>query len=65
MRSYPNRIPLSGAVVRRIAAHLDRFAYDSVYGNFDNAILGDARAILTRSAERHAGWADGAFDHLT
>jgi len=65
MRSYPNRIPLSGAVVRRIAAHLDRFAYDSVYGNFDNAILGDARAILTWSAERHAGWADGAFDHLT
>jgi glyoxylase-like metal-dependent hydrolase (beta-lactamase superfamily II) len=65
MRSYPNRIPLSAAVVRRIARHLDRFEYDRVYGNFDNAIMADARALLQWSAERHADWVDGAFDHLT
>lgn len=65
MRSFPNRIPLSGAVVRRIARHVDRFAYDRVYGNFENAIAADARAILLRSAERHADWVDGVFDHLT
>ena len=65
MRSYPNRIPLSGAVVRRIAQHLDRFRYDRVYGNFDNAIAFEARAALQWSAERHADWVDGVFDDLT
>jgi hypothetical protein len=65
MRSYPNRIPLSGAVVHRIARHLDVFEYDRVYGNFDNAIASDAKAVLARSADRHADWVDGVFDHLT
>lgn len=65
MRSYPNRIPLSGAVVQRIARHVDAFAYDRVYGNFDNAITSDAREILRRSADRHADWVNGVFDHLT
>ncbi|MET0449608.1 MAG: MBL fold metallo-hydrolase [Aeromicrobium sp.] len=65
MRSFPNRIPLSGAVVQRIARHVDAFAYDRVYGNFDNAIDSDARAVLLRSADRHADWVNGVFDHLT
>lgn len=65
MRSYPNRIPLSGAVVLRVAAHVDRFAYDRLYGNFDNAIPVDAQSIVRRSAERHAAWVNGDFDHLT
>jgi hypothetical protein len=65
MRSYPNRIPLSGAVVRRVAEHVGRFGYDRLYGNFDNSIEADARAIVQRSAERHAGWTAGDFDHLT
>jgi hypothetical protein len=65
MRSYPNRLPLSGAVVQRVAKHVDRFDYDRLYGNFDNAIDSDARAIVHRSAERHAAWVNGDFDHLT
>lgn len=65
MRSYPNRIPLSGAVVRRVADHVGRFDYDRLYGNFDNSIQSDAAAVVRRSAERHAAWVDGDFDHLT
>ena len=37
MRSYPNRIPLSGAVVDRVAKSLDVFAYDRLYGNFGSS----------------------------
>jgi hypothetical protein len=65
MRSYPNRIPLSAAVVERIAAHLEQFAFDRMYGNFDNVIDADARGILRRSADRHAAWVRGDHDHLT
>jgi len=65
MRSYPNRIPLSAAVVQRIARHVEPFAFDRLYGNFDNAIGSDARAIVRWSADRHADWVSGAFDHLT
>ena len=65
MRSYPNRIPLSAAVVDRIARHLDRFDYERVYGNFDNTIPADARAIVRHSADRHMAWVRGDYDHLT
>lgn len=65
MRSYPNRLPLSGAVARRIAEHVERFDFDRLYGNFDNVIPADARAIVRRSAERHAAWVGGDFDDLT
>ena len=65
MRSYPNRIPLSGAVVRRVADHVDRFEFDRLYGNFDNVIPENAREVVRRSADRHIGWVNGDFDHLT
>ncbi|GGM10692.1 hydrolase [Promicromonospora citrea] len=65
MRSYPNRIPLSGAVVRRIADHVSRFAFDRLYNNFRGVIPVDARGVVQRSAERHAAWTSGANDHLT
>lgn len=65
MRSYPNRIPLSGAVVDRVTRHLEEFAFDRIYGNFANKIDTDARAVLRRSADRHIGWVRGDFDHLT
>ena len=47
MWSYPNRIPLSGAVAERVAAHVCRFAFDRLYGNFDNVIPSGARALPT------------------
>lgn len=65
MRSFPNRIPLSGAVVQRVTAHVERFDFDRLYGNFDNAIDADARTAVRRSADRHTAWVNGDFDHLT
>ncbi|SFR93371.1 Metallo-beta-lactamase superfamily protein [Microbacterium sp. cf046] len=65
MRSFPNRLPLSGAVVERIATSLERFEFDRLYGNFDNVIPERAREIVRWSANRHIGWARGDFDSLT
>ena len=65
MRSFPNRLPLSGSVAVRLAGALEAFEFDRLYGNFDNVIPADARAIVRRSADRHAAWVRGDFDHLT
>lgn len=65
MRSYPNRIPLSGAVVDRITQYLGEFDFDRVYGNFANKIDTDAKAVLRWSADRHIAWTSGDYDHLT
>ncbi|MGH3357524.1 MAG: hydrolase [Nocardioidaceae bacterium] len=65
MRSYPNRIPLSAAVVERVTKHIERFDFDRLYGNFANEIGADARQVVRRSADRHIGWVRGDFDHLT
>lgn len=65
LRSYPNKLPLSGAVVQRIAAGLEELAFDRIYGNFGNTIDADARAVLRFSADRHTAWVRGDFDHLT
>lgn len=65
MRSYPNRIPLSGAVVDRVTTYLEGFRFDRIYGNFGNTIAADASAVLRWSADRHIGWVSGAYDHLT
>jgi hypothetical protein len=65
MRSYPNRLPLSGAVALRIAAQLGELTFDRIYGNFNNVIASGAKAVLHDSAQRHAAWARGDFDHLT
>lgn len=65
MRSYPNRIPLSGAVALRIADALNRLDYDRIYGNFDNVIARDAKAVVMSSAVRHDEWTRGAHDDST
>ena len=65
MRSYPNHIPLSAAVVERIVTQLEPLRYDRIYGNFNNSVNADAKAILGASADRHAAWIRGDFDHLT
>ena len=65
MRSFPNYLPLSGRVALRIAEHLDRYDYDRLYDNFTGCINTDARAVVHRSAQRHADWAEGRNDHLT
>jgi hypothetical protein len=65
MRSYPNHLPLSAAVAERVARHLDGLAFDRLYGNFTNVIDSDARAVVRRSADRHAAWLRGDHDRLT
>ncbi|MHC6177981.1 MBL fold metallo-hydrolase [Glutamicibacter sp. X7] len=65
LRSYPNRIPLSGPVVRRIAAQVTQWDFDRLYNNFTGVLPRNARRIIGFSAERYARWAEGANDHLT
>lgn len=65
MRSFPNRIPLSAAVVDRVTKAVEVFEFDRVYGNFDNSIDTDAKQILRFSADRHMAWVRGDHDHLT
>lgn len=65
LRSYPNRIPLSAAVVRRLAAHVARYEFETLYNNFGAGAGPDARDIVQRSAQRYAAWVSGENDHLT
>jgi glyoxylase-like metal-dependent hydrolase (beta-lactamase superfamily II) len=54
MRSYPNLIPLSAAVVHRIVQRLDGFPFDRIYGAFpEREIEHDGAAAVQRSAERY------------
>lgn len=65
LRSYPNRIPLSPTVVRRISTAVDGLAFDRLYDLFGATIDADARRAVRRSASRYAAWASGDLDHLT
>ncbi|MDZ5079006.1 hydrolase [Nesterenkonia sp. HG001] len=65
MRSYPNMIPLSPAVVRRLADHVAQHDYDRLYGNFARHITADAAAAVERSAQRYIAWVSGARDEET
>lgn len=54
MRSYPNYVPLSAAMVKRIVQAVEPFEYDRVYGAFwDTVIDRDGKAAVARSAERY------------
>ena len=65
MRSYPNRIPLSGAVALRVAGHVARRPFERLYNNFDGVIPADATEVVRWSAHRHAAWCRGDHDDLT
>jgi hypothetical protein len=55
MWSYPNLIPLPDAEVRRIAAAVEPFAYDAIYGAWWKTVIPTgAREIVRRSAERYS-----------
>ena len=55
MWSYPNLVPLPDAEVRRIAAAVEPFAYEAIYGAWWDAIIPtDGPAIVRRSAERYS-----------
>ena len=66
MRSFPNKIPMSAAVVDRVANTVTERPFDRLYGNFDGDVVDpDARAVVRRSADRYMAWVRGDFDHLT
>ncbi|MDQ1570036.1 MAG: hypothetical protein QOF79_710 [Actinomycetota bacterium] len=65
MRSYPNNIPLSIAVVDRVARATNAHPFDRIYGNFGGVIPTDAQAVVRRSADRQMSWMRGDFDDLT
>ncbi len=62
MRSYPNRIPLSAALVQRIAAGVADMPFERIYDNFGRGPKRDAAAAVQRSAERYIRWVRGDFD---
>jgi hypothetical protein len=39
--------------------------FDRSYGLFANAVDTDGHGVVQRSAERHAAWVRGDYDHLT
>jgi hypothetical protein len=65
MRSFPNYLPLSAAVVRRIAASVNDLDFDRMYGNFGQSIASEAHSAVQTSAERYAEWVSGEHDRLT
>jgi hypothetical protein len=55
MWSYPNLVPLPDAEVQRIAAAVEAFEYDAIYGAWWDAIIpADGPAIVRRSADRYS-----------
>lgn len=64
LRSYPNGIPLSPALVRRIVDALEPYEFDRMYGLAGRAVLAGAKDAVRRSAERYIAWVSGENDHL-
>jgi hypothetical protein len=55
MWSYPNLVPLPDAEVQRIAAAVEPFDYEAIYGAWWDAIIpADGPAIVRRSADRYS-----------
>lgn len=65
LRSYPNQVPLSAAVVTAIAQRLQHLAADRLYDNTGGVVAEDAGAWVQRSALRYVAWVSGEHDHLT
>lgn len=65
LRSFPNQIPLSAAVVARVTATLTERRFAHLYGNLGNFVDGDADGVVRRSAARYIAWVRGEFDSLT
>ena len=61
MYSYPNLIPLPAATVQALAAALEPFEFDSIYGAWwDRFIERDGSEIVRRSADRYVEAVTGA-----
>jgi hypothetical protein len=54
MKSYPNYIPVNARTVKKIAAAVEPFDFDHIYGAWWNTnIIGGAKEAMTISAERY------------
>jgi hypothetical protein len=62
LRSYPNKIPLSAAVVGRVSAAVAELNFDRLYDNFNGIVDTCAQAAVARSAERYISWVRGDHD---
>ena len=60
MYSYPNHLPLPAATVRRMAAAVEPFAFERVFGAWWGlAVRADAKEAVRRSAERYVDLVEG------
>jgi glyoxylase-like metal-dependent hydrolase (beta-lactamase superfamily II) len=60
MYSYPNLIPLPADAVRAIAAALEPFPFERIYGAWwDRIVRADGSGVVARSAERYVRALDG------
>jgi hypothetical protein len=63
MRSYPNLIPLSARQVAGIAAALEPFEFEAIYGHFfDRVIPAGGKRILQISVQRYTAAIGGAYE---
>jgi hypothetical protein len=54
MRSYPNLIPLSTALVSRIVQRIEPLGFDRIYGAWwQRNVLSDGKSAVQRSADRY------------
>ncbi len=54
MYSYPNLIPLPASRIRKIAAAVQPFPFERIYGAWwERVVTEDGRAAVARSAERY------------
>jgi glyoxylase-like metal-dependent hydrolase (beta-lactamase superfamily II) len=61
MYSYPNLIPLPAAKIAQIAAAVEPYAFDRLYGAWwERVVASDGQAAVRRSAERYIQAVAGA-----
>jgi hypothetical protein len=60
MHSYPNLIPLPASTVRQVAAAVEPFEYDRIYGAWwERVVKSDAKAAVLFSAQRYVAALEG------
>lgn len=63
--SYPNQIPLPPALVTRIAAAVEPFAFDRIYGAWWGRVIpSGAKEAVRRAAERYVAAINGTLPNL-
>ena len=62
MYSFPNQLPLPADSVRRVAAAVEPFAFERIYGGWwDHDVAEDAKNAVRRSAERYTAILEGRW----